>query len=437
MFQDTYTRHKESLYSIVQDSIFCRPVERVPDECKLDFRLTPQQELFKKTVRAFCEEKVFPRSREIDEKEAGIPEEIIKEMVELGIFGVTIPEEYGGSASPGEEMVYAMLAVHEIARGELSMSLPVYTLLNLGWSYLVVRHGTEELKKELLPNVASGKWFVGISTTESGGGSDLGNIKTVAKKIGNEYVINGEKTYISGVTEATRRGGGHLTLFRTAPELGTKGMTFAYIPAKLPGVSSTLFRDMGRMGLSTGGFTFKDVKIPAKYVLGEENRGFYINMEGFNVARTLVATACLGGAEKCLELGAEYVKRRVLFGKPLAKFEGISFEIAEDFTELELTKNLLLKGAWMIDQHYKDGSFSNKEINQTIAMCKLRGPLLALDIVKHSMMYHGALGYSKETPLEMCMRGLMSYVVGAEGGANIMKIIISRELMGDVAVPYR
>jgi acyl-CoA dehydrogenase len=403
----------------------------------LDFRLTPQQELFKKTVRGFCEEKISPRSREIDEKGEIIPDDIIKEMVDLGIFGVTIPEEYGGSASPGEELVYATLAVHEVARGELSMSLPVYTLLNLGWSYLVVRHGSEELKKELLPKVASGQWFIGIATTESGGGSDLSNIKTTGKKTSDGYAINGEKTYISGVTEATRRGGGHLTLFRSAPELGAKGMTFAYVPAKSPGISTTLFKDMGRMGLSTGGFTYKDAKIPTKYVLGDENRGFYVNMEGFNVARVLVASACLGGAEKCLELGADYVKRRVLFGKPLAKFEGISFEIAEDFTELEMTKNLLLKGAWMIDQHYKDGSFANKEINQTIAMCKLRAPLLAVEIVKHSMMYHGALGYSKEAPMEMCMRGLMSYVVGAEGGANIMKIIIARELMGDVAVPYR
>ena len=404
---------------------------------KLDFRLTPQQELFKKTVREFCEEKIAPRSREIEEKADLIPEDIIKEMVELGIFGVTIPEQYGGSASLGEEMIYATLAVHEIARAELSMALPVYTLLNLGWGYLVVRHGTEELKKELLPNVAAGKWFVGIATTESGGGSDLASIKTTARKTGNDYVINGEKTYISGVTESTKKGGGHLTLFRTAPELGTKGMTFAYIPAGTPGMSHTLFKDMGRMGLSTGGFTYKDARIPARYVLGQENRGFYVSMEGFNAARTLVVAACLGGAEKCLELGAEYVKRRVLFGKPLAKFEGISFEIAEDFTELEMTKNLLLKAAWMIDQHNKDGSFSNKEINQIVAMCKLRAPLLAVDLVKHSMMYHGALGYSKETPLEMCMRGLMAYVVGAEGGANIMKLIIARELMGDVAIPYK
>lgn len=403
----------------------------------MDFRLTPEQELFKKTVRAFAEEKLFPRSREIDEKAEGIPEDIIKEMVELGIFGITIPEEYGGSANPGEEMVYAMLAVHEIARGELSMAVPVYTLLNLGWSRLIVKHGSEELKKELLPNIAAGKWFLGICTTEAGGGSDLAKIKTTAKKAGNEYVINGEKMYISGVVEATKRGGGHVTLFRTDPELGTKGMTFAYVPAKTPGISYTTFRDMGRMGISTGGFTYKDVKIPTKYVLGEENRGFYVNMEGFNVARVLVASACLGGAEKCLELGADYVKRRVLFGRPLAKFEGISFEIAEDLAELELVKNYLLRGAWVIDQHYKDGSFSNKEINQAIAICKLKAPLLSLEIVKHAMIYHGAVGYSKESPLEMCMRGLMSYVVGAEGGGNIMKLIIAREFLGDVAIPYR
>jgi acyl-CoA dehydrogenase len=301
----------------------------------------------------------------------------------------------------------------------------------------VLKHGSEELKKEVLPNIASGKWFLGICTTEAGGGSDLANIKTTAKKVGNEYVINGEKTYISGVIETNKRGGGHLTLFRTAPELGTKGMTFAYIPAKLPGITYTTFKDMGRMGLSTGGFSYKDVKIPSKYVLGKENRGFYVNMEGFNVARTLVSSACLGGAEKCLEIGAEYVKNRVLFGKPLAKFEGISFEIAEDLAELELVKSYLLRGAWMIDQHYKDGSFSNKEINQGIAICKLKAPQLGVEIVKHAMMYHGALGYSKESPLEMCMRGLMSYVVGAEGGANIMKIIIARELMGDIAIPYK
>lgn len=403
----------------------------------MEFRLTPQQELFKRTVREFSEKRLAPRAREIDEQEAGIPEDIIKEIAGLGIFGLTIPEEYGGSASPGEEMAYAMLAVHELARGDLSMSVPVYCLLNIGWSYLLVRYGTEEAKEEVLPKVASGEWFLGICTTEPGGGSDLAKIKTTAKKEGNKYIINGEKVYISGVEEATKRGGGHLTLFVTDPERGHRGMTFAYVPANSPGVTYTTFKDMGRMGLSTGGFVYKDVELPTKYVLGEENRGFYVNMEGFNVARTLVAAACLGGAERCLELGADYVKQRVLFDRPLANFEGISFEIAEDYARLEMVKLLLQKGAWMIDQHYKDGSFTQKEINSVISICKWFAPNLGVEIAKHAMMQHGAFGYTKESPLEMCLRGLMSYAVGAEGGTNIMKIIVAREFIGDVAVPYR
>lgn len=404
----------------------------------MDFRLTPQQELFKRTVREFAEKNIAPRSREIDQKAQGIPEEIIQGMVDLGLFGVTIPEEYGGTASPGEELVYAMIVVHEIGRAELSMSLPVYTLLCLGWSYLLARHGTEEAKREILPRVAKGEWFIGICTTEPGGGSDLANIKTVATKKGDQYVLNGEKVYISGVTESKKRGGGHLTLFRTAPELGNKGMTFAYVPINANGITTTLFDDMGRMGLSTGGIAYKNVQVPEKYVLDKENRGFYINMEGFNAARVLVCAACTGGAERALEISAEYTKQRALFGQPLAKFEGISFEIADDYAKLEMLKNQLLKSAWMIDQFYQDpSSFTRKEINASVAICKLTAPLLTLDVAKHAMMYHGALGYSKETPLEMLMRGVMSYVVGAEGGANIMRIIIGREFIGDVAIPYK
>ena len=220
----------------------------------MDFRLSGEQELFRRTVREFAERTLAPRSREIDSARAGIPDEIIQEMVRLQLFGVTIPEEYGGAAMPGEEMVYAMLTIHELARADLSMSVAVYTLLCLGWGFLLARHGTEEAKREILPRVASGEWFLGISTTEPGGGSDLANIKTVARREGDRLVINGEKIYISGAAEATSRGGGHLTLFRTDPSAGHRGMTFAYIPAAAPGVSTTLLDDVGRGGLSTSGF---------------------------------------------------------------------------------------------------------------------------------------------------------------------------------------
>ena len=404
----------------------------------MDFQLTPEQELFKQSVRKFAEKKIAPRARDIDQKAAGLPEDILQGMAELGIFGVMIPEEYGGCANRGEEVVYGMIAIHELARADMSMALPVYTLLCLGWGNLVVRHGTEELKRELLPKVASGEWFLGICTTEPSGGSDLANIRTLARQQGDRFVINGDKVYISGVVEAKKRGGGHLTLFKTAPELGTRGMTFAYIPIDTPGISTTKFDFMGRAGFSTGGVAFQDVAIPAKNALGQVNRGFYVLMEGFNAARVLVCAACTGGAERALELSRDYTQQRELFGQPLAKFEGISFEIAEDYAKLEMLKNQLLKTAWMIDQFYQDAkSFTRSDINSNVAICKLTAPLLTVDIAKHAMMYHGALGYSKETPLEMLMRGVMSYVVGAEGGANVMKIIIAREFIGDVSIPYK
>lgn len=290
-----------------------------------------------------------------------------------------------------------------------------------------------------MPKLASGEWFWGINVTEPGGGSDVAALKTTATKQGSKYIINGEKAYISGVEEAfTQRGGGHNSLFVTSPEKGHRGMTFFAIPAKLPGVSTTVYKDMGRMGLSTGGFVYKDVELDEKYVLGEVDRGFYLCMEGFNVARAVVAAACLGGAEKCLEIGLEYVKQRMAFGKPIGKFEGISFEMAEDYTRLEMLKLLLQKGCWMIDQYNQDhSSFTQKEINPIIAQCKWLAPQLGVEIAKHAMMYHGAFGYTKDSPLEMAMRGIMSYVAGAEGAANIMKLIVVRDCLGEEIVATR
>jgi len=404
----------------------------------MDFEMTPEQQLWKKMVREFSEAELEPIARKIDEEWHGIPDEIIQKMADLGIFAVTIPEEYGGMAMPGEEMQYAMITIHELARGELSMSLPVYTLLCIGWSLLVSKYGTKEAKEEILHKVASGEWFLGINTTEPGGGSDLANIKTVGVDKGDHWLVNGEKAYISGVREATERGGGHLTLFKTTPELGYKGATFAYFPANAPGTTYSTYSDMGRMGLSTGGFLYKDVEIPKKYILGEENKGFYVNMEGFNVARIVVAAACLGGAEKCLEISRDYVKQRVLFGRPLANFEGISFEIADDYAQLEMLKLQLQKAAWMVDQFNSGNtSITYRDINKAVAICKAHAPMLGVDIAKHGMMYHGAFGYTKDTPLEMALRGTMSYVVGAEGGYHVMKIIIARDYIGDEAVPYR
>ena len=408
----------------------------------MDFELSPEQRLFRRVLREFCESTIEPVAADIDRKEEGIPDEIIKGLAELGVFGTTIPEEYGGSAMPGEEMSYATLAIQEIARADISMAIPVYSLLCLGWSYLVAQRGTDELKEQVLPKIASGEQFIGINTTEAHGGSDVSGIKTWARHEDGKFFLNGEKLYISGVTETEQRGGGHVTLFRTDTSLpyetAHRGMTFAYVDANLPGISRTLVHDIGRMGLSTGGFQYKDVEIPEYCVLGEVGRGFHMNMEGFNAARILVSAACVGGSEKVLEITRDYVKQRRLFGRPLAKFEAISFEIADDRAKLEMLRHYLRRAAWMVDRFYEDNTaFSMKAMNETIAICKLTAPTLATEIATHAMVHHGAFGYTTECPIGMNLRGALSYLVGAEGGKNIMKLIIGREYIGNVVIPYK
>ena len=409
----------------------------------MDFRYTTEQEMYRQAIREWLVKNLEPRARAIDEAEDGIPDDITAGMAEMGMFGVTIPEEYGGMPLPDEErLIYAMITVHEIARADLSMSTPVYTLLTIGWSYIINRYGTDELKQEVLPAVAAGKAFAGINTTEPGGGSDLGAIKTIApwNEEKQAFVMNGEKAYVSGPKECAKWGppSGHCTLVKTDPAQGHKGMTFIWVPAHLPGISYTTYKDMGRMGLSTGGWIYKDVELPRKYILGEEGKGFYVNMDGFNAARVLVVAACLGGAEKGLEISGEYTAQRTTFGKPLGKNEGISFEMADDWMQLDMLKLNLLRGAWMIGQEHTDpGQFSRKEINKVISTCKCLAPTLCHDIARHGMMYHGAFGYTKETPLEMLLRGVMSYEVGAEGGLMIMRGIIARDEWGDTHNPFK
>jgi len=408
----------------------------------MDFRFTTEQNMYRQAIREWLAKNLEPRARGIDEAENGIPDDITAGMAELGMFGVTIPEEYGGCAVPGEELIYAVITIHEIARADLSMSTPVYTLLSIGWSHIVNKFGTEELKRELLPVVAAGKAFAGINTTEPGGGSDLAAIKTTAlwDEGKQAYMLNGEKAYVSGPKECAKWGfpSGHCTLVKTDPSAGYKGMTFIWVPASLPGITWTVYKDMGRMGLSTGGWIYKDVALDKKYVLGQEGRGFYAVMEGFNAARVLVVAACLGASEKALEISAEYTAQRKTFGRPLGKNQAIAFEMAEDWMKLDMLRLNLLRGAWMIGyENENPGTFGRKDINLVISTVKCLAPTLAHDVARHGMIYHGALGYTKDTPLEMMLRGVTSYEVGAEGGLSIMKGIIARDMWGETHNPFK
>ena len=222
-----------------------------------------------------------------------------------------------------------------------------------------------------------------------------------------------------------------MTLVRTDPSAGHKGFTFFAVPLRdNPHITPTYFENWGRTGISTGGFTMENMPLDDKYRIGKAGQGFYMAMEGFTFARALIGATCVGAAETALNMGVEYIKQRKSFGKPLAAYQGVNFPAAERFTDIETARLLTYKAAWMADEMYAKGAFKQRDIALYGAMAKLRAPIMAFETFNEVANWLGAMGYSKEYPIEMGIRGVRSYSIGAEGGMNIMRMIIARELIG-------
>jgi len=404
----------------------------------VDFSFTEEQELFRKALKEWCEKNLpLEKIREMDGK-GEIPREILKGMADLGLLVMTAPQEHGGT---GADWVTACIAGEELGYADISIAIPVFWLVESSWGFVVDRYCTEKVREAVIHPAIKGEAFIGIASTESGGGSDVAAFKSTARKEGNDWILNGEKMYISGTEEAKKLGGGYFVIARTAPappEAPHRGMTGFYLPINASGVEiNKRFDDMGRMAISTGGFMMKNVRIPDAYRIGEVDKGFYLTMEGFDNARILIAAVCIGAARRALEIGMEYIKERKAFGRPIGKFEGIQFELADDWAQLEALRSLTYRTAWMQDKRYKEGKFTPLEVSRMIAACKLMAPHFAFDVFKHAMIWLGAYGYTKECPLEMGLRGIMSYCVGAEGATNIQRIVIARELLGKDYIPYK
>ena len=401
----------------------------------MDFDFAPEHELFRKSVREFCDKNLTPFSREMERK-GRMPDSVIEGLARMGLFGLSIPPEYGGS---GADAVSAGIAGEEIGRGDLSCSTAVLYLVPVSWSHVLNKFGSKELKTKILPKVAAGRAFLGIATTEPGVGSDLENMSTTAKRDGSEYVLNGEKMYISGIREAKEQmpeSGGYLVLAKTGGETGHK-MSFFYVPIKdTKGISTTLLEEMGRRGMSTGGFTMKDARIPAENLLGEENKGFYYAMEGFDYARAIIAAVCTGAAMAALEAGMEYIKQRKTFGQPIGRYQGIQFKLAEDFARVDAARLLAYRGLWLFDKSQHDNKINRFAVSKAIAEAKLIAPVVAFEAINDALQWFGAFGYTLDCPLEMGLRGVRSYML-AEGSTEVMKIILARELLGKEFIAYR
>lgn len=394
----------------------------------IDFSFTEEQELFRDAIREWLGQNLtLEQVRENDTKHQ-IPRSIIKGLADQGMLLLTLPEEHGGA---GADWVTATIGAEQLGYADISVALPVFYLVQASWGYVIDRLATDAVRDICLRKAAKGESFIGIGVTEPGGGSDVSGFKTTLRKVDKGWILNGEKCYISGTAECLEMGGGYFVSGYNDRSKGHRGMTAVYMPLNAPGVEITKrFDNTGRMAISTGGFKMTDVQIPEEYQLGETGRGFYYTMEGFDAARVLVSASCVGAAERAIELGMEYIKERQAFGQPIAKYQGIQFDLADMVAHNEAIKSLVYRTAWMLDHKYKTSKFSALEVSKYLSMCKYLAPHHALDTFRRVLLWMGAYGYTKECPLEMGLRGLLSYCIGAEGTSNVQKIVIARETLG-------
>jgi acyl-CoA dehydrogenase len=404
----------------------------------MEFEFSHEEKLFRETVREFCRRYIEPVWVEIDEK-GFIPNELIAKMGEQGFFAIPVPERFGGM---GGSFTLAAIAVEEIAYHDPSVAVAVYTLLSNAWPFILYYFGREELVQEVIPEIAKGRAFLGIASTEPQGGSDVAGIRTVARKVNGKWRITGEKVYISGVKEVMEQlpsGGGWILLAKTEkPERGHRNITaFAALARwkghRRKGVEYSLLKEIGRHGISGGILTFSDFELDDIHVVGEVNKGFYVAMQGFNLARVLIGAATIGAARWALDKAVEWLRARRLFdGRPIASFQGVSFRFAELYTEVEATRLLVYKAAWLADKIYvkREPGYTPKDLNVPAAMVKMKGPEVALRVFEEVIKWYGAYGYTKESNLFRGWLGVFSYVVGAEGTQNIMRYIIARDVIG-------
>jgi acyl-CoA dehydrogenase len=394
----------------------------------IDFSFSDEQELFREAIKEWLAKNLpLERVRENDENHE-LPTDVIKGLGDLGLLCMTLPEDHGGA---GADWVTTTIAAEELGYADISVALPVFFLVQASWGYVVDKFASDAVRDSCLRKAAKGESFIGIGVTEPGGGSDVAGFKTTFERGEGGWILNGEKTYISGTAECQKMGGGYFVTGYNDRSKGHRGMTATYMPLDTPGVEVTKrFDNYGRMAISTGGFKMTDVKVPDEYQLGDVGRGFYLTMEGFDAARVLVSSSCVGAAQRAMEIGMDYIKERQAFGQPLAKYQGIQFDLADMAAHHEAIKTLIYKTAWMMDQKYQHGTYTPLEVSKYLSMCKYLAPHHALDTFRRVMLWMGAYGYTKECPLEMGIRGIMSYCIGAEGAANIQKIVIARETLG-------
>jgi alkylation response protein AidB-like acyl-CoA dehydrogenase len=375
----------------------------------MDFDLSPEHDLIRDTVRQFALEQVAPVAEELD-REKRFPYELVAAMAELGLMGMTIPEEYGGGGT--DTLSYA-IAVEELTRVDSSVAITVAAHHSLG-TLPIYLFGTEEQRRQWLPDLASGHRLAAFALTEPEAGSDAGAARTTAKLEDGEWVIDGSKIFITNagtditacVTITARTGDGEISNF--------------VVPNGAPGYAiSAPMQKLGWRASDTRELSFQGVRVPEANLLGPRGAGFRQFLAILDGGRISVAAMGVGLAQGCYDLASAYAKERIQFGRPIAAFQAVQQKLVDIATELEAARNLVYKAAWEKDQ--------GRDFARTAAMAKLFSGELSHRAANWALQIHGGYGFMDEYPISRLYRDQKILEIG-EGTNEVQRMVIARHL---------
>lgn len=376
----------------------------------IDFSLTDEQKELQRLAREFALKEIRPQAEEHD-KSGKFPMEIAKKAFTVGLMNLNIPQEYNGA---GLKVLDEVIIAEELSWGCSGIST-AFAVNHLATAPVVIA-GNEEQKKKYLGSMTKELTFASYAVTEPQAGSDVANIQTVAKPVGDEYIINGSKQWITGASVAKW----FYVLVKTDPSKGHKGMSAFIIDANTPGIKIGKKEDMmGQRASATHAITFEDVKVPKSNLLGKEGDGFKIAMKAFDHTRPGIAANAVGVARAAMEYAIDYSKTRTSFGVPIAMHQGINFIISDMACEIEASRLLAWQAAWTIDNGIRNTKLA--------AFAKRFAADTVMKVTTEAVQVFGGYGYSNEYPVAKLMRDAKIFQI-YEGTSQIQRLIIAKEI---------
>ena len=380
----------------------------------MDFDLTEEQQEFRKLVRQFAEEVIAPRAEEMD-RAGELPMDIVKQMGEIGLFGLPFPEEYGGQ---GADFLTLCIAIEEIARVDSSIAITLEAAVGLG-ANPIFTYGTEEQKRRWLVPMCTGEILGSFGLTEPGGGSDAQATRTSAGLEDGEWVINGTKSFITNsgtpISKVVT-----ITVVTGESEEGRKEISAIIVPTETPGFEvSKSYRKIGWRASDTHELSFDDVRVPEENLLGERGKGFHQFMQTLDDGRIAIAALAVGLAQGCLDESVKYATEREAFERPIGAFQGVQFKVADMKVAVETARLATYKAAWLKQQ--------GRPYSAEAALAKLYSSEIAVTCAREAVQVHGGYGYIEEFPVARFYRDSKILEIG-EGTSEIQRILIARGL---------